>query len=77
MPYIGALLLAKTYFSGLKNCCKQMHTIQGKKDYVIENGLLLSGLTKRTWKKFGNNFHTQRKTFKAEAQLSQLIFLGK
>lgn len=54
-----------------------MHTIQGKKDYVIEIGLLLGGLTKRTWKKFGNNFHTKRKTFKEKAQLSKLIFFGK
>lgn len=52
-----------------------MHIIPGKKDYVLKNGLLLGGLTKRTWKKFGNNFHTKRKTFKTKVQLFKLIFL--
>lgn len=54
-----------------------MHTTQGKRDYINEDGLLLGGLTKRTWKKFDIDFQTQRKASKAGAQLSKLIFSGK
>lgn len=48
-----------------------------KKDYINEVGLLLGGLTKRMWKKFGFNFQTKRKAFRAETRLSKLIFSGK